>query len=750
MRSYNFEKIYVGIRQSDIFFANDFFNDCVCIFNKNAEEPFQIRPNQNINNKSIFTYLKEQVMNLYNENPEKSFIFYNQITAYNYPKEILDRAICINKHEILNILNNKLTLKQWLIDREIPIIPYKTFLGHEIHYNDLLSEYDGYDTFVIQMCHGGGGIGTFKVDSTNYSNILPQLLENQNYIVSPYIENISVNMHVFVSDSKNILTPGSIQIIENRDNQLVYCGCDYNEYQQLPFEIKNKIKKLSIKIARHLNLEGYKGIAGIDFIINKIGDVFCAEINPRFQASTFLLDIFLKNTANKSEASSCYELNEMAFQDQISTSLSYDDNINYSCYYYYNNIDINYSLEKYNIFLKNDVLLFDDGMSEYKKNRKFNKNSYLFRAIFPHNICKISPDFELWINDNIKICNIPINTIDLKIRLLNQGVRLENNSFPIKRGVYESIDIIVPHLKEKLYMNCAYNIHLSKYSPFLLKMDKSVANLFYYKQKICDVIVEKDKLHSFSELEKSILYISSDRLRIKLLAGCENKNINQGCKFCNLPISKKQFSLEEIISALEHVKKQKISFRHILIGGGTSLSNETWYKIIKLCTYLKNDTFYTNKPISLMSILPPINILQDLKKAGVEEVAFNIEIANETLAKKLMPKKRSVSKESYYNILNESVKVFGIGNVRSALVVGIDKKADLYDEVMLLANMNVLPCLSAFRALPNSEFEDDLGPSNDYLLETYYNTISLLSLAKGSIHELGPKCTACRNNMLIL
>lgn len=151
-----------------------------------------------------------------------------------------------------------------------------------------------------------------------------------------------------------------------------------------------------------------------------------------------------------------------------------------------------------------------------------------------------------------------------------------------------------------------------------------------------------------------------------------------------------------------------------------------------------------------MTMLPPKSMLIKLKNAGVEEVSFNLEIADEKLARQLMPAKRKLGKDAYYEILQEAVRIFGIGNVRSALLVGLDKEQDIYNEIVTLAEISVIPCLSAFRALPKTPYENDLGPDNAYLLRIYNCASEMLSSTSGNVKELGPPCKACRNNMLIL
>ena len=748
-------KCYIGIRESDIYYCKNYFDNIACLFsNMPSKEAFSIRHNQNIDHREIFPFFSNKIQQFYNQNA--TFYFYNQQTAYNYDKCIQHKCMCINEKELLDFINNKLSVKEWFAQNSIPVVPFATFMGKDILYSKLSAHFQGYTAFVIQTVHGGGGMGTFYAEVHHFSEILDKVEPMQRYIVSPYIPSVSVNLHIFISEKQTVLSPPSVQIIELKQQQLCYRGGDFCAFQGIQDSVKEKIRQYSTKLADMLRKKGYRGIAGIDFIVAPDEKVYCCEINPRFQASTFILDRYLQEcTNNPLLASSCFELNEMAFQGNMMTTLSFEDKINYSCYFYYDDgILSSYFKEKFELLKKNEqVDVFDDGMEFYLSSHKTDNNSYLFRAVFPHSISKISPDMTLWLNDNITVKQKPCDDISYKTALLNQGIRVEGECNNIKNGVYESIDITVqfsPYIQPRLNINCAFGINLSQYSPFLVKLSENTEELYYYNEKIADICVEKNHLSSLNELEQKMLYISTDRLRIKLVSGCENKNLGKGCAFCNVPYSEYQFSMEQIQQALQNLLNLDIHFRHILIGGGSCLAPDSWDKIIEICNYLKSNNHFREKPISIMTMLPPKDMLDKLKNAGVEEVAFNLEIADEKLARQLMPAKRSLGKDAYYEILQEAVRIFGVGNVRSALLIGLDKEQDIYNEIVTLSEIGVIPCLSAFRALPKTPYENNLGPDNAYFLKVYRCASEMLSSMSGNVKELGPSCKACRNNMLIL
>lgn len=744
-------RFYVGIRCSDIAAAKHYFKNSITLFSDKTAELVNVRANQNLFPKEFLPYLECEMCKILKRNKKIKFIFYNPMLSYRLSPELQSSVLCQNDQSILKLLNNKLTCKTLLVNHKIPVISFESITGEQILQKLHNGSIDMTEEYVLQDTHGGGGVGTYLFNKYTCEKVKKQLISLKSYIISPYLSHsISVNTHIIVSDKQTVLSPASIQIIEIINNQLCYRGADFIAARNLPCATKDKIKHLSFLIANLLRRQGYRGIAGLDFLVDSNGNVYCAEINPRFQASTILLDKYLSEKNKKTKlARSVYELNEQAFLNNMKTDLSFDDEISLSCYYYYkDNNDINYYRKKIEIYKQQNVCLELDGLDFERQ--KFDDNSYLFRATFNHPICGVSPDHELWINDNIKISAKPNSLLQMKIALLNQGIRIINPDEKIKKGVYASVDIVYRGYlsdDQQIDINCAYGIHYAEYSPY--ELDCSTGKLTYFGEVLGKCIIEHDLLQNLSEINHKILYLATDRLRIKMISGCEYKNYGTGCSFCDVPFSEKRFKIAEIINALDEFKKLKVEFRHILIGGGTCVDMSIWQEIADVAKYLQSDDYYKNKPISLMSILPPIDVLPSLREAGISEVAFNIEIVNEKIAKELLPGKWN-NRKFFYKTMREAVKIFGIKSVRSALIVGIDKEEDLLIGIRALADKNILPCLSPFRALPQTKMENKIPPTNDYLLRVYYRAMACVSAAIGEIKQLGPLCKRCGNNILII
>ena len=117
--------------------------------------------------------------------------------------------------------------------------------------------------------------------------------------------------------------PGSIQMIENQYNHLVYKGCDFKGYQRIKRELRNKAEYYSKIIGEDLRKRGYIGVCGIDYLMCN-NDVYLMEINSRFQNSSTVLNKALK----ENNLNSLQEMNFMCF---------------YDIDFYYEDIDVNYS-----------------------------------------------------------------------------------------------------------------------------------------------------------------------------------------------------------------------------------------------------------------------------------------------------------------------------------------------------------------------------------------------------------------------
>lgn len=739
---------WVGIRKSDIKFSQETVKDGVFVFDKC--DTTNIRTNQNI--QDVYSPLINQIYTQSKLSPQNKIMMYNSKLAYALRKEVRGKVTCLNPEDVIKFYNNKIETRRKFAQNGIKIIPWKIYNGKELDYGILQNQFDC-KQFVIQKACGGGGYGSFLLNSENKEAVLDLLKRNDdNFIVSPYVNpNISVNIHVLICDKQTLIFPGSIQIIETHNNQLLYRGADFIAFRELSAKIRHEIHRIGMVASSILRNDGYRGIAGFDMLISN-NAIFFLEVNPRFQASSFILDRYIsdkrkkKNLRDNNEkqfARNLLELNERAFSGVIDSDILYTDEINYSCYYYYDDgIPTEYINEKLKLLQSCGVDVDTDG---YTQDTPLNFNSYCFRATFNEKIVQISPDGDIWLSDNVRLSHFAREQtkLDLKIALLNQGVRLGDNVMDKtkSRGVFDAVDFYVE--KYDFYVNSPIDTKMVRLSPYSIERDfDGNCKLYFYNDLISVVVPDENIINANDPQLTPALFRSTDRLRITPSRGCQYKTDGLGCEFCNVSPQGRLYSANELIRAADI--GLKTNPRHIMIGGGTIKNMTNINDILQLVGYIHQK--HNEMEISLMSVPPKSTDLERLKNAGVTDVSFNMEVYDEKIAKKLMPAKSEYKRSEYFNTLKTATNIWTeYGAVRTILIVGLEPTKSLLFAIEKLNNIKVQPVLSVFRPLRGSKMYDRLPPTNEYLKKIYDTTTNLLKKTDG---YLGPKCCACRNNTL--
>lgn len=690
-------------------------------------------------------------------------MFYSPLKAYSLMEEFPELShhlISINEKMILNILNDKIHTRIWM-KNHITTPNSITLHGNECTY-EYLTKIFNCDEFVIQERFSAGGLGTHLLTKEN-KNIISKMLSNKEYLISKYIEHsASVNLHIFITKENVIVFPGSIQLIDYRNNQYIYSGADFCAYKYIDENYKNKLYLQSKKIGNILKELGYLGICGIDYLISN-DNVYFVELNPRFQASTILLNLELSNRKLPSIHQMQFDVLKPYTLNEIKTLEELD--INYSFYKYGNNLYQDIDMYNYQMTLLENTnetyqILYDG----YDRQNIFD-NKYLFSVIFNGNISSFVSDNLMHIHPNLQFNNfvtdvLPIDNnksklIRLKIALLNQGIRIDQSAkkeFTMKGGynesVFSSIDLTINNIR----INTQINTRLSSMSPFSLAHNQTFI-LKYCGKIICKVDVEMSK--SIKDLKtrngipyKNIAFISGDRLRIKPERKCYYKATQQGCSFC--PNNEKQknienYKIEDIYEVIDYCFKNE-QFRHILIGGGTADPKQHSETIISVASYIKS---ISDKSIYLMCTPPDrIETINDYVDNGIKELAFNVELFDRDLAIKYMPGKGKITLPKYLLSLKTAVDLLGeSGSVRSMLVVGLESSEKTLSAVKLLCENGIQPMLSIYRPTDNCKLKYIVQPSNEELLQIFNSAEKICS--KFNL-KLGPSCPSCQNNTLSL
>ncbi len=747
---------WVGVRQSDIEDTGDFFKGSITIFGDNLNGNIAYcdkskRINHNIEDKECDLFFEKVLESLCKKDDSVRFMFYNPESAYRYNDLIKQHTLCLNSYQLLNAFSNK-QRSRFMVRNVINTIPFVILKGCECYYESIQDYFVGYNEFVVQKAFSSGGEGTFHIDSKSTIDCCIQ--QTDEYLVAPYIKNaISLNTHIVIFDDNIITLPSSVQIITELDHRLLYSGADFICYDMIPDETKKIIEEKTICIGTLAQSKGYRGILGIDFLL-KDKQLFFMEFNTRFQASSQLV--------NKALYEHCgltlQKMNLYAFE-KLSISDIAPFNVKYSNYIYTSSNISSSRLKR--IVGSNEVFIVQtDGYDNYDISILEN-NVYLNRLIFAQNICSIENNRVL-LHPNIYVENIkPL--LDpkeshykayIKFALLNHGVSLSKSALKlamnhgrIKEAVFDAIDIIV---FDGINVNVPCSCKFSTLSPFTIEAVDDKFVLLMDNSIVSNVSIDfvpdtlLDKYTKSGVPYDAIINLATDRIRINPAPVCYYKKQGIACKFCNLPENNISYNLIDIKEVIDYCL-DNVEFRHFLIGGGTySTDKNAWEIIVEIAKYIRKKS---NKDIYLMSIPPTSNdILDELKQAGITEVAFNLEMFDRIKAYDYMPGKGSIRITQYEDALSYSVSIWGhTGCVRSLLIYGFDSDEEFLRGIEALCQMGVEPIISIFRPLKNTEFEKLNPPPTINIISIYEkckNIVELYSLM------LGPDCPMCQNNTL--
>lgn len=751
--------IWIGTKESDILHTNHFFSNSItaCGSGKNGNFSFSaaksIRINYNINNSEYTEYLLEQMEKAVKEDSTVQFMYYNPYYAHSLKPSLVKHICCLNPQPVMDLLRSKCEMRT-LASKYIPIVPFERILGADLHKALNCSKKGAEKEYIVQENISSGGEGTYIISN---ADTLQGISENTVYLLAPYYEkSIPLNINFIIFDDGILVFPPSVQIIQRINGKLLFMGTDYHLIRHNCHLKRDLILQNTLKLASALKAIGYRGIGGFDYIWAEEQLLFL-ECNPRFQASTYLLNLSLE----KLGVPSVQELNFKAFRHENMPEFdSYIIDVPYSC------VAHSYQLYLEKVFFRKEWYqhpdvseILEDGIDS---KMAFMENAYLYRIVFSKSITDITPEFELISYDNLlpttkewyqKI--VSQDRLALKISLLNQGIFISQNvldfikcSGGIKDSVFDSIDLI---LEDGIMINCPYKINYADFSPFSLEQSGNHLELYYFHKCLGPVSLEpndpdKEQLTKVNGVPyRRLSYLGGDRLRVHHTDICVFKRGNNYCQFCNLPMKGFEYTEEDLDEIIDFYLI-KGGFRHILIGGGSepiSCESDTVLKLVK------DIRAKTDMPIYLMCL--PIRDrkkLEELCCAGVTEIGFNIEIWDDQAAKKLMPGKGSISREVYLDALKCAKEIWEKPYaVRSLLIIGLEASANTEKAVYSLCSEGIMPILSIFRPLPNSKMSDCLPPTNEFLYNLYGR---LDKICREYDQHLGPDCINCQNNTLSL
>ena len=194
------------------------------------------------------------------------------------------------------LLDDKHQVRTALSKADIPVprhmlVSQRARIGESIGY-DMIAKSLGLP-FVVQPIVGSAGVGTMLVrDLVGYQEALATL--GPNIVVSELVGTRTINVHAIVSAHGVTVCPATLQltgiagVVKGWGE---YCGSSILAEGDVDKDAYRRIQMLTLRVGRLLARMKYRGVFGVDIATGEdFREAHVLEINPRFQASTGLID----------------------------------------------------------------------------------------------------------------------------------------------------------------------------------------------------------------------------------------------------------------------------------------------------------------------------------------------------------------------------------------------------------------------------------------------------------------------------
>ena len=286
-----------------------------------------------------------------------------------------------------------------------------------------------------------------------------------------------------------------------------------------------------------------------------------------------------------------------------------------------------------------------------------------------------------------------------------------------------------------LYMNPA--------SPFVLRRERGTLYLYLEELRLFPVEFEKRPGYYSNNTSSGVPmhHIGPHRLRHQVLfeynAYCRFFSENTQCLFCGI-ISEKPLhhghyqrhfaaSPQEIAEVAEAAYSEGNCSELQLTGGVLPDRAEIPY-FLDVGRAIKERLGVDTIPGSQAVLVPPSSFegIEELRNAGWEGVAFNLEVWDPALWPGIVPGKAAeMSQDKWLKALEYAVGIFGKGNVTSVLVAGMEPKKSHWAGVEWLAQRGIYGVPIPWSPTPGSPLEGHQTPTAAWHLEVAAKSLDI-------------------------
>jgi len=286
-------------------------------------------------------------------------------------------------------------------------------------------------------------------------------------------------------------------------------------------------------------------------------------------------------------------------------------------------------------------------------------------------------------------------------------------------------------------------IYIHPGAPLLLRREGRTLYLYLERMRLFPVEFERRPAYYSKDTTSGVpmRLIAPHRLERQVLveynAYCQFFAEKTACLFCGIvgerPLLPSRYqsyfaaSPTEVAETVEAAYSEGVCTEMQVTGGVLPRRAEVPY-ILELGRALQKRLGVDTIPGSQAVLVPPPSLkqIEELKEAGWQGVAFNLEIWDERLWPGIVPGKAALmSRERWLEALEYAVQVFGKRYVASVLVAGLEPQASFLDGVEWLAKGGIYGVPIPWAPAPGSALEGHQTPTAAWHLEVTVKTLEI-------------------------
>jgi hypothetical protein len=334
----------------------------------------------------------------------------------------------------------------------------------------------------------------------------------------------------------------------------------------------------------------------------------------------------------------------------------------------------------------------------------------------------------------------------IKLLLLSEGLNFSEN---ILKEVGEKFS------ENRYYYNVSNNPDLFKYpipsevllpndvessvyhnseSRMSLRGENGSIVLFYEDSPVCPVEFNKRPnffnrtLRDGTDCKKIISMYGRYIFALFIDSYCVYFEKGVPCKFCSLKPSRNTYGKdnESVINSEMAKEASEIAvetdgerIKYVMYTAGTPLEIDKGYER-QIDVIRKVKLLFSDKVKHHLTIIPTSNRenLEKAKMAGLDSIAFDLEIFDKDLFSKLCPGKSIfIGRDGFIDDLKMARDVFGHSNVKVGFVGGLEPIDSLKAGMEFFGSMGISVAINVFHPDKNTELEYKARPTIDYLFE---------------------------------